>query len=57
VYLKKQLNRGNIPAFACSDKGKQRKKVVMVAGASGRYWNPAPSLAVVSLRYAISTSV
>jgi hypothetical protein len=34
-----------------------REKLVMVAGAWGRYWNPAPHLAAVSPRYITSTAV
>jgi len=36
---------------------KTNENVVMVGGASGRYWNPAPPLAAVSPRYVTSTVV
>ena len=34
-----------------------REKLLMVAGVSGRYRNPAPPFATVSPRYVTSTSV
>jgi hypothetical protein len=34
-----------------------RDKQVMVAGASGRYWNPAPPLTAVITRYVTATAV
>ena len=34
-----------------------REKLLMVGGASGPYWNPAPPPAVVSPRYVTSTAV